>query len=326
MNAHIAPSLILAILVAALLISVCGVIFLLRWSLFRLVPFIARGSAAGHGWLEGRSPWLTKHVNRWFDPFRQEWQTLLVLLMLCAGTAALFLAIVEALVEGDPLFLPDKAVYSFLQPLRSMDADSLLIAITEMGDSIVVLTVGAAIAVALAWRRAWRTLLYWLTAVAGGSAINSLLKTVVQRQRPADIYEAGVDLFSFPSGHTTTNAILYGCLAIVIVRQSPFAWRTPLACGAASLVALIAFSRVYLGAHWLSDVVGGLAFAAIWLAILSVFYLRRPAEPINPKFLISIAAMALLLSASINIALHHSAEVELYKPRTVKSVNGHPVI
>ncbi|MBP2160426.1 MULTISPECIES: phosphatase PAP2 family protein [Asticcacaulis] len=320
-----AATLTLVMLLAAILIGVCGVIFLLRLTLFRLIPFIARRSVAAHGWLEGRSPWLSKRLNGWFDPFRQEWQTLLVLAILFAGTVGLFLAIVEDLIEGDPLFLPDKAVYGFLQSLRSVEADRVLIAITEMGDSIVVLTVACAIAAGLAWRRAWRTLLYWLMAVAGGSAINSLLKTALQRQRPADIYEAGVDLFSFPSGHSTTNAILYGCLAMIIVRQAPFTWRTPLACGAACLVVLMAFSRVYLGAHWLSDVVGGLAFAAIWLAVLGFFYLRRPAEPLEPKLLIGIAAATLLLAASINITLHHSAEVELYKPRQVMNVNGYPM-
>jgi membrane-associated phospholipid phosphatase len=240
------PSATLAVLLAAILIGVCGVIFLLRWTLFRLIPFVARRSVAAHGWLEGRSPWLTKHVNKWFDPFRQEWRTLVVLVILFAGTIGLFMAIIEDLVEGDPLFLPDKYVYAFLQRLRSAEADSLLIGITEIGDSIVVLSVTAAIAAGLAWQRAWRTLLYWLTAVAGGSLINSLLKTVVQRQRPADIYEAGVDLFSFPSGHSTTNAVLYGCLAMVIVRQAPFAWRTPLACASACVVSLF---RVCTLAH-----------------------------------------------------------------------------
>jgi undecaprenyl-diphosphatase len=64
-------------------------------------------------------------------------------------------------------------------------------------------------------------------------------------------------------------------------------------------------------------VVGGLAFAAIWLAVLGFFYLRRPAEPIDPRLLIGITASTLLIAATINMVLHHAAEVELYKPRSI---------
>jgi membrane-associated phospholipid phosphatase len=125
----------------------------------------------------------------------------------------------------------------------------------------------------------WGTSAYFLAAVAGGSLFNTAIKVAVHRARPvSELYESWSN-FSFPSGHSTANAVLYGLLASLIGRGLPPAGRVTVAFAAAALITLIAFSRVYFGAHWFSDAAGGLAFAVTWLTVPSIAYqCYRPSE------------------------------------------------
>jgi undecaprenyl-diphosphatase len=164
----------------------------------------------------------------------------------------------------------------------------------------------------LAWKRAWRTAAYWLVAMAGASALNTVIKAALHRSRPGEPFYSGWSAFSFPSGHSTANVVLYGVLAFLIAREVRPAWRLPVALGAASLILLIAFSRLYLGAHQLSDVIGGLAFGTAWLALLGLSYLHRQSERIEPRGLLAVGCAALVLAGGFNVYRRHTADLELY--------------
>lgn len=130
------------------------------------------------------------------------------------------------------------------------------------------------------WRaRARYWLLALLVSVPGGMLLNVLLKSVFQRGRP--VFEqplVTLATYSFPSGHTAAATLFYGVLAsyLVMTRQG---WRLRLAAvaGCTLMVALVAFSRVYLGAHYVSDVLAAMAESVAWLAvcITAVSTLRR---------------------------------------------------
>ena len=187
-----------------------------------------------------------------------------------------------------------------------------MIVFTELGDTAVVIVVTGIVFLWFAGKRAWRTAFYWLAAIAGASALNTAIKVALHRPRPGEQLYDGWSAFSFPSGHSTVNIVLYGFLAFLIGRELRPAGRFPVALGAALLVLLIAFSRLYLGAHWLSDVIGGLAFGAAWLAALGISYLRKPSKPIGPVGLIVVVSMALAVAGAANVAHRHALDVERY--------------
>ncbi len=247
--------------------------------------------------------------------FTPDWRILTLLGLALAASAFVFVELLEDMVE-DPLIPLDTFIYGLMQGLRTPVLDALMIAITELGDTVVVVTLTAVIAFWLIWRGAWRTLVYWLTAIAGASAINTAIKGALERPRPVELYLQGASAWSFPSGHSTVNAVLYGCLAMILVRECRPSWRLPIIAVSAVLIVLIGFSRLYLGAHWASDVFGGFVFGAMWMALLSLFYMYRQAEPMDAKGLLAAAAVTLTVAGGANIAFNHGEDTVKYRVRT----------
>lgn len=247
--------------------------------------------------------------------FTPDWRILALLGLVLAASAFVFVELLEDMIE-DPLIPLDIFVYEGMQRLRSPGLDAVLIAITELGDTGVVIMVTAIVAFWLVWRGAWRTLIYWLTAITGASVINTAIKAALARPRPVELYLQGASNWSFPSGHSTVNAVLYGCLAMIIIRECRPGQRIPVAVVAAILIVLIGFSRLYLGAHWASDVLGGFVFGAMWLALLSLFYMYRQAEPLNVRGLMIAAVSTLIIAGGMNIVANHGHDVVKYRVRT----------
>jgi membrane-associated phospholipid phosphatase len=113
----------------------------------------------------------------------------------------------------------------------------------------------------------------------GGELLNFLIKLLIARPRPtADLVRVSVSLRtqSFPSGHVTFYTCYFGFLFFAAYALLPRgSWRRRLALYLAALpVALIGFSRVYLGAHWPSDVLGAYIFGGLWLALSLDLYRR----------------------------------------------------
>jgi membrane-associated phospholipid phosphatase len=111
--------------------------------------------------------------------------------------------------------------------------------------------------------------LVWVIAPAGAGLLDAALKVFFERPRPhftdPAIHEATL---SFPSGHSMGSVVGYGLLAYVVVLALRRRWQQLLVIsGLAALVVLIGFSRVYLGAHYLSDVLGGFTVGGFWLAV-----------------------------------------------------------
>jgi len=107
-----------------------------------------------------------------------------------------------------------------------------------------------------------------IVAVPGGMLLNELLKQLVHRHRPfVDGPFVDWSGYSFASGHTIGATLLYGQLALFILPVLKARhWRTVTVSSAALLIALVGFSRIALGAHFLTDVLAAIFFGIFWLA------------------------------------------------------------
>lgn len=293
---------------------------LVGWAVRRAVPLLGTGIAHVRGWAERRDGRFSRAVASLLDPERSEARIVALMLAALAGAASVFLGILEDVANSEPLVVADRAIYTALQDLRSPVTDTVMIAITELGDTKVVVAMTAIVFLWLAWERAWRTAAFWLVAVGGASALNTVVKVTLHRARPDELLYSGWSAFSFPSGHSTTNLVLYGFLTFLIARGLRPALQVPVALGGATLIVLIAFSRLYLGAHWFSDVAGGATFGAAWLMLLGLFYLRRPAERIGSPALLVAACAGLILAGGGNIFQSHAIDVQRYAVQEVEPV------
>jgi membrane-associated phospholipid phosphatase len=195
------------------------------------------------------------------------------------GAVWVFGGISEDLLTGDPLVVVDAFIsewfrsHAYPQFTTGMQFASALASTATVG--VLCALMGAA----LLWKRLWYSLLGLASAVAGGMLLNGLLKNLFDRARPgwADPLMALTDP-GFPSGHTMMATIIYGFIAVfLIARITSWRWRFLIAALTVLLVLVVALSRMYLGAHYLSDVMGAMAAGTAWLALCltAVETLRR---------------------------------------------------
>jgi len=127
-------------------------------------------------------------------------------------------------------------------------------------------------AILLVWKRAWPALATIIIAVPGGMLLNELLKLAVHRHRPfLDGWFVDWSGYSFASGHTIGATLLYGQLLLFVLPVIKSKRRQRLAIlFAAMLVMLVGFSRIALGAHYLSDVIAAIFLGSVWLMICAL--------------------------------------------------------
>jgi membrane protein DedA with SNARE-associated domain/membrane-associated phospholipid phosphatase len=300
-----------ALLVGVLLIATWLVRTILRVGL----PWLGRLADRADAWALKGEDWPRRLLRSLLEPGERELRGLLAAVVLLIAALWLFFALLEGVVGGEPLVRADSAIYGLLQNLRLPWADGLMVALTELGDPIVVIGITLAVLLWLLSQRAWRTALYWVAAVALGSLFNTGLKLMLYRPRPAPDLYSGWSAFSFPSGHATVNVVMWGFLAFLATRDMAPTGRRIFITLAAGFVSLVAFSRLYLGAHWFSDVSAGLAFGAAWLTLLGTVYLHHRPERFHSKGLAIAGVAALVGIGAFHIDRSHSQDLAFYGVR-----------
>jgi undecaprenyl-diphosphatase len=220
------------------------------------------------------------------------------------------------------LFLPARssAILGLANPFQSADHGiamwfherltpafvTVLRALAEFGSGEWIGAVVFALVLFFAWKRWWPFLVTLIVAVPGGMLLNEWLKVLVQRQRPfVDGQFVDWSGYSFASGHTIGATLLYGQLLLFVLPVLA-ARRSRLVCifGAVSVVLLVGFSRIALGAHFLTDVLAAMFFGVVWLMLclftgkslqkyrhlpeplpvgseMAVFAMEQPAQPVR---------------------------------------------
>ncbi len=198
--------------------------------------------------------------------------TLLVSIFVACAALLLFLLVADAVMEGETLPLDEAILRALRQPgdlAHPIGPAWLSLAmrdITSLGGMTVLTLITVSVLTYLLLTGNRRMALLIFLAIAGGALMSTGLKNLFGRPRPDLVaHLVDVETLSFPSGHATLSAITYLTLGAMLARtQSSRAVRLYFIALAATLTALIGFSRIYLGVHWPSDVVAGWAIGIAW--------------------------------------------------------------
>ena len=173
-----------------------------------------------------------------------------------------------AFAMANPLAGPDHQVAGWFHAHLTHTFVSVLRAFTEFGSSEWIGIVLSCLVLFFVFKRWWPSLVTLIVAVPGGMLLNEWLKVVVHRHRPfVDGPFVDWSGYSFASGHTIGATLLYGQLALFIVPAiTSRRWRTLTVATATLFVLLVGFSRIALGAHYLTDVLAGIVLGLAWLS------------------------------------------------------------
>ena len=160
----------------------------------------------------------------------------------------------------------DRAIYEAMYAGNRPALLAIARAFTALGEPTVLIAAGVAVALWL-WYAGHRHLpLALIGIVMIGRGLSELQKYWIARPRPdLDPHLVVVKTSSFPSGHATSSMIFL--LTVALALSAGTRWRRPAVTGAILLSLLIGASRVMLGVHWPSDVIGGWAFGMLWVLL-----------------------------------------------------------
>ena len=192
--------------------------------------------------------------------------------LVLTGFAWLFGGIAEDVVSGDAITVVDLWLAQWFHSHAAPALTRAMFLVSNLNDVLAISVMTALTAAVLAWKRAWAWLLVLALTVPGGMLVNVLMKFAFHRARPSFDHPLLVlTSYSFPSGHVAGATLFYGFL-VALYAFRPGQWRHKVLALMAALVvvALVALSRMYLGAHYLSDVLAAFAEGSAWLTLCVV--------------------------------------------------------
>lgn len=213
----------------------------------------------------------------------------LTLMVLAFGVnIALLSELTESVLDTEWIVTLDKAFTAMLHRGRSDTLSKILYGFTLLGEQEAVFIIGGVASAVFLYRRHFVALFAFWLALAGVGISTRYGKTFISRERPADVAYYVVEHFSFPSGHATTVIAMFGLLAYFLWRHyDTHPHRGLVLWLAAALILIVGFSRIYLGVHYLSDVLAGFLLGALWLlvgiSLVEVMSYRKKKKTNKPK-------------------------------------------
>ena len=204
---------------------------------------------------------------------------LVVGVLIFIGTTLTLVALAEHVMTGRPLTAVDQQLSEWLARNRTPTLTALFIVITSLGSTAVAVIVAFVLGIYLLKRKQK----YWFAAttltIAGGTLLNRMLKLAFQRARPE--LDDPIRMFagySFPSGHTVAATVVFGAVALLLfVKAKSRGARVLVLLVAGLVISMVGFSRIYLGAHYLTDVLAAIAEGIAWMSLSFTFvtFLKR---------------------------------------------------
>ena len=298
-----------------------------------LVLVLLLGILAATGWLArlaagGIAPYrraLQGRLADWANQSRFAWMrrlgtliaptnpnSILLLLLIALGFVALIslVDLVSGLLIRNAVGQFDQTLFNYFSELRSLPGDELFVRVTMLGDEFVLY---AMLCVPLLWMvfiRNWRA----AGAIVSTVAAAKLLLAGFSLALPAALAGGHSGDFRFPSGPVLMAAIAFGIIAAITARGLGRWSQAIIAASCTMIVFLIGFSRIYLAASWLSDVVGSLLIASILIVVFSVAIATLRFGHFRPLSLLACSILALTLATAVDVQNNFDRRVERYQP------------
>ena len=253
------------------------------------------------------------------DPSRGELRGLAILAVLLLGSIVLVGLSLSAAGQQLPSGL-DQSLYHFFQELRTPWADAWMVFTAGLGDYWVILPLSVVVLGWLIWQRRPVAAWHWLAALGFGMATNLLFRWLLPSSSATEV-ALGAPGYAFPSSHATLNMLVFGFLAVLIARGVSPARRWLVYLAAAFMVVPVAFARLYLGVHWLTDTLAGLSLGLIWVTVLGLAYNSHATAVAVPwRRLLAYSLIVLLATDAIYLIARYDADLQRYQSQPVTRV------
>ena len=179
-------------------------------------------------------------------------------------------------VRDQEVFILDAWATPFLHSIRSPLLEAVMLGLTAMGSMIVVLPILVVSLASLYLKRRYGAMLFLAIALGGSLLIDFTMKLIFERPRPKLDYAAVLPDYSFPSGHAMNGVVFYVSIALIL--WNVFGRRVGIVSTIVAVVLAIGIgvSRIYLGYHYFTDVLGGWLGGIVWLLIVGAAFRARP--------------------------------------------------
>jgi membrane-associated phospholipid phosphatase len=274
-------------------------LFILFWSLCHtplagLIGVVRTGAKRASAWIMGSrmGKWSFGHSG----PLGSYAPIFLVMILggiatICAGY--LFVVLVEQFQRSTSLvYHADQIIQTWFGHERQPAMTVLLSAATSLGSTAGLGVIVGVVTAILFLRKERASAIFVIVTAVTGALLNLGLKAIFARARPDLTFAITTSrYYSFPSGHAMGSFISLGALAYIALRQKwPWSTKTATLATILTLIVLVGLSRVYLGVHWASDIVGGWSAGTVWLSaavvafemLLRLRQRRRGAAPTSP--------------------------------------------
>lgn len=295
---------------AILIVGLVFVVWFSYWAIRRVVLFV---EPRAERWISASYKWARKH--RTFGPLLRkvldkDFSPTVTLLWLAVMLLVLSLTLIVFTIffSVDPLIASiDRSVFNFFQQSRLDLLDGPMVLLYQAGD-FSVLSVAVVVLVMLhGLRKEQRALRYWAVAFGVGVLALVAFDLLLDIPRPMLFNGPSADALS-PGWQATMPFIVFGFLAILLARNMNSSLRWSAYSFALIFSLLISFAGLYLGAHWLSDVIIGFMFAISWVLLLSLIVHRREKVSMNKVVVSSSFVVVFVVALSLNAVLNFGSD------------------
>ncbi|MEA3275410.1 MAG: VTT domain-containing protein [Pseudomonadota bacterium] len=306
-----------ALRLVLLVLSLVVVLWLVAWAVQQL--FLLFSPRAGI-WVQGLLRWAEVHprvgeiARALADPSHPDAKTLAALAAVLLLATLLFALVTGVAIAGAPELGLNRLVLNLGLSLHAPPADHLMAVFSRLADLPVILPLVLVVWGWLLWRDERRHANYWLAAGAFGLLAGPLLKILLQVPRP-DIGLTGLSPWAFPSSHVLRATVVYGFLAVSLASSMTPTWRWLPYVWATLVTVSVAISRLYFGAHWLTDVLGSFTLGLAWVAALGLAFRRHTEPSASRRGLGAVALVTFVLAFGVQSMISHRTDLALYSPQ-----------